>query len=93
MIVETRPASPEEVDAYHRWYDDVHIPELLEVEGFTAARRVRAEDGGTYLAVYDVDDIDAAKAALSDAHAAGRMTRPSGVQLDPPPSVRWFSDL
>ena len=93
MIVESRPASPEEADAYHRWYDDVHIPELLAVDGFRSARRLRAADGESFLAVYEVDDVEGAQAALAEAQASGTMTRPTGIQLDPPPSVKWFSAL
>jgi hypothetical protein len=30
---------------------------------------------------------------MAEAQAAGTMTRPTGVQLDPPPSVQWFVEL
>lgn len=93
MIVHSRPASAEEADAYHRWYDDVHIPELLTVDGFTGARRLRADDGESFLTVYEVDDVDAAKAALAERRSAGRLTPPQGVQLDPPPTVQWYTAL
>ena len=93
MLVQSRPSSPEDTDAYHEWYDDVHIPEILSVDGFTSARRLQAADGESYLVVYEVDDIDTAKASMARAQAAGTMTRPTGVQLDPPPSVQWFVSL
>lgn len=93
LLVQTRPDSPEEIDAYHRWYDETHIPEILAIDGFSSARRLGSIDGESFLVVYEVDDVEAAKAAMADARAAGRMTRPTGVQLDPPPSVQWFTDL
>lgn len=93
LLVQSRPSSPEDADAYNRWYDDTHIPEILAIDGFDSARRLRANADDTYLTVYEVDDVDAAKAALADAQAAGTMTRPVGVQLDPPPSVQWFTEL
>jgi hypothetical protein len=93
MLVQSCPSSPEDADAYHQWYDDVHIPEILSVDGFSSARRLRAADGESYLVVYEVDDIDTAKASMARAQAAGTMTRPTGVQLDPPPSVQWFVSL
>jgi hypothetical protein len=93
MIVHSRPASQAEADAYHRWYDEVHLPELLAVDGFTGARRLAAEDGETFLAVYEVDDVDAAKTALAERRSAGTMTPPQGVQLDPPPTVQWYTEL
>jgi len=93
LLVQSRPSSPDDVDAYHRWYDEIHIPEILALDGFTAARRLWTLDRDSYLVVYDVDDVEVAKAALATAQSSGAMTRPSGVQLDPPPSVQWFADL
>ena len=89
LLVHSRPADGE-ADEYHRWYDEVHIPEILAVSGFASARRLEAADGESFLVIYELDDVDAAKAAMADAQAAGGMTRPSGVQLDPPPTVQWF---
>jgi hypothetical protein len=93
MLVQSRPSSHADADAYHRWYDETHIPEILAVDGFVAARRLRAADGDSYLTVYEVDDVEAAKAAMAEAQSAGAMTRPTGLQLDPPPSVQWFTEL
>ena len=91
MLVQSRPSSPEEADAFHDWYDSTHIPEILAVDGFAAARRLASVDGDSFLTIYEVDDVDAAKAALREAQAAGAMTRPTGLQTDPPPSVQWFA--
>ena len=93
LLVQSRPNSPAEVEAFHQWYDQTHIPEILAVDGFSSARRLRAADGDSFVVVYDIDDVDAARTAMAEAQAAGRMTRPTGVQLDPPPSVQWFVDL
>jgi hypothetical protein len=93
LVVQSRPSSPDDLGEFHRWYDEIHLPEILAVTGFRTARRFRAPDGESYLAVYEVDDVDAAKAAMAEAGAAGKMTRPSGVQLDPPPTTQWFHDL
>jgi hypothetical protein len=92
MVVESRPKSEADAQAYHHWYDHVHIPELLSVEGFVSARRFATEDGSAFLAIYELDsDIEAAKAALGEAQSSGRMSAPVGLSLDPPPSVRYFS--
>jgi hypothetical protein len=93
LLVHSRPSSPDDADTYHRWYDETHIPELLAVEGFTSARRLQAEDGESFLVVYEVDDIEGAKAAMASARAAGSMSPPEGLQLDPPPTVQWFTEL
>ncbi len=63
------------------------------MDGFISARRLRVVEGDGYVAIYEVDDVDAAKAALADAQFAGKMTRPSGLQLDPPPTVEWYTEI
>jgi hypothetical protein len=93
LVVQSRPNSPEELAEFHRWYDEIHFPEILAVDGFRTARRFQDADGVSCLAVYEVDDIDDAKAAMAEAGASGKMTRPIGVQLDPPPTTNWFTDL
>lgn len=94
MIVETRCSSPEELESYHRWYDEVHIPEMLEVEGFRSARRFAAADGDSFLAIYEIDvDLPTAMAALDAARAAGDRSKPVGVATDPPPVIRFFESL
>jgi hypothetical protein len=94
LLVQSRPASPGDAAGYHDWYDNVHIPEILGVDGFRSARRFQsASDGDVYVAMYEVDDVDAAKAAMGAAQAAGTMSAPSGVQLDPPPTVQWFLEF
>ncbi|MBL7498448.1 hypothetical protein I6A84_29510 [Frankia sp. CNm7] len=94
LIVESRPASPEEAAAYHDWYDNTHLPEILKVEGFVSARRLESLDGDTFLVIYEIDgDVETAKAALGQAQASGTMSRPQGVELTPPPIVRYFRYL
>jgi hypothetical protein len=92
MVVESRPKSDEDADAYHHWYEQVHIPELLSLEGFASARRFATDDGTGFLAIYELDtDVATAKEALADAQSSGRMSPPVGLQVDPPPSVRYFN--
>jgi hypothetical protein len=94
LIVESRPASPGQAAAYHEWYDNIHLPEILKVDGFVSARRLAALDGDTFIVIYEIEgDVEAAKAALGAAQSSGAMSRPEGVQLSPPPVVRYFSRL
>jgi len=45
---------------FHRWYETDHIPARMALPGFLGARRYRALDGEpAYLAVYELDDLDA----------------------------------
>jgi Taurine catabolism dioxygenase TauD, TfdA family len=45
LLVESRPASPEQVDDYHTRHEGTHVPKMLSVDGFVSARRWRADDG------------------------------------------------
>jgi len=93
LIVTSRPESPEQIDDYHRWYDETHFPEILAIDGFITARRLANVDGESFAAIYDVDDVEAAQGALTSAYAAGAMSPSVGVQQSPPPSVQWFTQL
>jgi hypothetical protein len=94
LYVESRPASPEQAAEYHRWYDEIHIPEILTLDGFVSGRRFGSlTDDGSFVSVYELDDVARARAALAAAGRAGTMSPPTGVRLDPPPTVRWFGDV
>jgi hypothetical protein len=83
LVVATSPV-PGREDDYNRWYDTVHLAEVLSVPGLVSAERFVAEDrpaapAPRYLAVYrvDSDDIDATMARF----------RQFSAGLDPEPSV------
>ncbi len=94
LLVETRPASPDQAEAYHKWYNETHISQILAVEGFVSARRLESQDDeGTFIAIYEIeaDDLETARANLqasSPGHSA-----PVGLCLDPPPTVRYFREF
>ncbi|UGQ12448.1 hypothetical protein LO772_02200 [Yinghuangia sp. ASG 101] len=102
MIVESGPVSREREDEYNAWYTGTHIPELLAVPGFVAARRyrLRRRDGvdadpelPVYLAVYELeaDDLTEPQAELARRRADGRAGTPSGaLRREPPPVVSLF---
>jgi hypothetical protein len=66
-------------DEFNRWYDDIHLADVLAVDGFVAARRFEAVPSvhgeiadRRYLAIYEIeaDDLDAVQQALSRAAAS-----------------------
>ena len=94
LLVESQPSSPDAAAEYHEWYDRTHLAEILAIEGFVSARRLESLDGTSFLALYEIDtDIETAKANLQAALKSGTMSKPVGVQLDPPPSVRYFREI
>jgi hypothetical protein len=91
LLVESRPAAPELVEDYHKWHEEIHIPEMLSVEGFLSARRWQTESGESFITLYEIDtDVDTARANLKAALQSGRMTRPVVVQTEPPPVQRYL---
>lgn len=93
LFVESCPSSPERTEEYNRWYNEVHIPDVLRVPGFVRARRFVPADGdGPFVAVYEVegDDLQAVFAGLAEAAQRGDLPISDAMQMDPPPSVRLF---
>jgi hypothetical protein len=65
FIVLTNPVAGKE-EEYNRWYNQQHLPDILNLPGFVAAQRFRlaetqfAGDGGAhkYLAIYEIETDD-----------------------------------
>lgn len=92
LFVESKPASPKLVDEYHNWHDRTHIPEMLKIAGFTSARRWQADNGESFITLYEIDtDIDTAKANLKAAVQNGQMSKPVAVETSPPAVMRYLS--
>lgn len=96
LVVLTAPSQASRAAEYDDWYDNVHIPELLDaVPAITGVRRfsllgeVPADLAGRRrLAIYTLDDVDAARADL--AAAAGTLSSSDALQSDPPPLPLFF---
>jgi|GEM_PF-2912200 len=85
-MVKTKSTDPARDDDFNAWYNDIDIPDVLEVPSFIRARRAKAEapekyknlipaaKEGNYVALYDIrsDDID--KSIVDLYVAARRMT-------------------
>ena len=55
--------APEKEDEFNRWYNTVHVPEILAVPGFISGRRFRRISGDKikYMAIYEIESLDALK--------------------------------
>ncbi len=80
--IECAPGREEE---FLHWYDEVHIPEVLRVDGIRAARRFSLAGGNGrssgpgWLVMYELDrEVDAVRADL-DADRPNRSTHPALV--------------
>ena len=88
-LVETRPSSPERDREYNTWYDEVHLGELVALDGFVSARRLRPVDGdGPYVALYEVEADDLRSVLQSMLDNAAQLHMSDALQLDPPPIMR-----
>jgi hypothetical protein len=78
-VVQSSALDAEHEPAYDAWYDNVHIPDVLDVPGFVSARRFRIVDGGddahTFLTIYeiDADDVQATVKELYRRAQSGEM--------------------
>jgi hypothetical protein len=98
LLVQTHPATPEQESEYHEWYNRIHIPEIVGLDaGFVSARRFEPvdDDGGPFVAIYeiDADDLDAARKGLTEASQSGKLTPPTVLRLDPPPTIRLLREI
>jgi hypothetical protein len=81
---------PGREDEFNRWYDDIHLPEVLAVPGFLAGQRyaltgLGASDQRRYLCVYEIETDDLAATLSAVSAAAPTMTMSEA--MDQPATV------
>ena len=61
FMVRSNP-KPGQETAFNDWYTDVHLPEVLSIQGFLSAQRftlneaqVQPDQSQSYLAIYEID--------------------------------------
>ena len=89
--VESRPASPEVDAEFNRWYNNVHLPEMIALEGIVSVRRFApVTDDGPYVAIYELegDDLPTILKGMMVAARPGALTLSDLQQMDPPPTMR-----
>jgi len=95
LYVETWPTTPDREAEFHRWYDEVHLREVVQlIPGITSARRYdRVRDDGGFVALYefDVDDPMDVIRALRTAMAEEHFQMSPAVRMDPPPVMRLLT--
>jgi hypothetical protein len=94
LHVESYPSAPDRVDEYNRWYDEVHLPEIVAVDGVVSAKRFAPlQDDGPYVALYEIeaDDLDAVFQGIAAAAGDGRIHMSDAIQMDPLPVYRLLA--
>lgn len=94
LIAYTSPSSPEQEEAFNKWYEQVHIPQVVErIPGVVGGHRLRlataqiAPASGLpsrrYMAVYelDTDDLQALANRLAEALGDGTLDLTDAIDM------------
>jgi hypothetical protein len=71
LFVVKASITPEQEDAFNRWYNEEHCPQLLQFRGAVSARRYKAilgEDEYQYMALYEFVSEAAFRRFLESGH-------------------------
>lgn len=88
LLALSNPVSPDREDEFNRWYNDVHGAEVIHLAGFSSMTRYKLkvqvvppsdQPKFSYLAYYELDDID--KAVKSLAEGASKFSMSDSVDL------------
>ena len=94
LYVETLPTSSEQLADYHRWHNEVHVPEVVEANGFLGARRFEpVGHDGPFVTIYEIeaDDIDIVRQQIATrAQGNGPARSPASA---PPVAVRFYREI
>lgn len=97
LLVVTTPIDGRESE-YHRWYEEVHGPEILAIPGFQTMTRYSIAGTTTsaaprFLAIYEVDcDPSEAVARINAAREAGKLSAVDLVVTEGEDAVtRWLA--
>ena len=91
FVVMTNAMPGQEVE-YNRWYDEIHLGDVVDVPGFVSAQRFVIDDasdfpGYRYLSIYDIE-ADDPKATFAELMArAGTDAMVISPALDPKAST------
>lgn len=102
LLIQTEPRTGQERE-FERFYNEVHVPEILETPGFRLARRYRTVrddalperpegEWHSHLAIYDVvaDDLVDAYSALLARMNNGTLTRSDVFSQERPYRAQLF---
>lgn len=99
LFVTSAPASPEREDEYNDWYTNVHIPDILALDGFVSATRYKTanppEGTPAYAAIYelDADDPAAAVAGIGAAVRDGKVRMSDAISRDTHPFMVVYEEI
>ncbi len=66
LLIVTATIEPSVEKEWNAWYNDVHLPEIVDCPGFRSAQRYVAQDSDgsrSYVSVYELSDANALESA------------------------------
>jgi hypothetical protein len=104
FVVFTGPESNQKEAEYNEWYNNIHIPAILKLDGFVRASRWKLSPARPpadalaerqYLAIYelDTDNVDDALKRLKEAGDAGELGNHAGLLSRDPPTMTALFEL
>jgi hypothetical protein len=86
-------ALPGQLEAYHQWYDEVHLKEFVaSVEGVISARRFTPRNpDDPFVTIYEIeaDDLDAVLEGMT-VYGKSQMSEAIGVDTSKPTATRFY---
>jgi hypothetical protein len=103
MLVFSNATSPEQVAEFNRWYDEIHLREVLQVPGVVAATRFELDEdqmmpgddgfGRRFLAAYEIEAEDLRIVRDAVRATSAQRTHSPSLELDPLPAMAIFRQL
>jgi hypothetical protein len=105
FVVLTKAATPEQDEAFNEWYDNAHLPEVVEVPGIVSARRFKiasaqmTEDAtlgsdDEYLAIYELDgDFETVASEIPARATDGTFTMTDTLRSEPMPRAVIYEEI
>jgi hypothetical protein len=103
FLVFSNAASPARVEAFNRWYDEVHLREVLSVPGVVAATRYELDEdqmmpgedgfGRRFLAVYEIEAEDLKQVRDAVRATSSQRSHSETLELEPLPAMAIFRQI
>jgi hypothetical protein len=100
MMVFSNASSEDQIAAFHQWYDEVHLKEVLQVPGVISACRYEYGDdqmlpganpfGKQFLAVYEIEAKNLKSVSDHMMATSADRTHSDTLELDPLPTLAIF---
>jgi len=102
MVVMTNPSDPARDDEFNQWYDEIHLPEVLQFDGIVSATRYRISDARLdptapvahrYMALYEIETEDVGAVLQAFINGADRLHMSDVLEMDPMPGLAIFERI